>query len=172
MVVGSMAAFPNDVVETHSNHFANLTFNHNALTLLGNSRIKLHSNFSELLGGGIVVSTNTQYVVQAGCLSVAPVAKTSRYSVTPYEGRIYIRAESGSVMVKKTTSSPREISIPEGKTLAITNACRPGERMDFAGVNDTGYKIAMGAAAGAGAGAVCSLPQDISPDKRKRLCTK
>ncbi len=167
LVVGTMAAFPNNIVATHSNHFANLTFNRNTLTLLGNSKIKLLSNASELMGGGIVVSTSTQYEVLIGCLSVQPVGKPNTYSITPYQGRIYIRAEQGDVLVRKAIASAREVSIAQGKTLAITNACKAGEQMAFAADGDKIGKLVWGAAAGTGAGVVVAAPkQPISPDSR------
>jgi hypothetical protein len=169
-VVTTMAAFPGDVVETHSDHFSRLTLEENGLTLLGKSKIQLLPNAANLMSGGIVVSTDTKYEVRTDCFSVVPVSKSTKFSVTPYEGRIYVYAEQGDAVVRKTKPGQREVRVPQGKTLAIANACKPGERMDFAGQSDTAFKIAMGAAAASGVAVVCSLPQDISPDKRKKTC--
>lgn len=169
-VVTTMAAFPDDIVETHSEQFSKLTFAGNSLTLLGKSKIQLLPNAAKLLSGGIVISTDTHYEVQTDCLSVAPVSKPTRFSVTPYQGRTYVHAEQGDAVVRKDKPA-REIRVPQGKTLAITNACKPGERMDFASDGDKAFKIAMVAATAAGAAVVCSLPQDISADKRKRICS-
>ncbi len=170
-VVNTMAAFPKDVVETHSNNLAKLTFQGNILTLLGHSKITLLPDAAQLQGGGIVVSTQTKYEVHAECLSVVPVSAAARFSVTPYAGRIYVHAEQGEVLVKKTASVQREVRIPEGKTLAITHACKPGGLLDFATDNDMAYKIAMGGAAAAGVGTVCSLPTGKhSMSAESRVC--
>lgn len=157
-VVNTMAAFPKDVVETHSNNLAKLTFQGNILTLLGNSKIALLPDAAQLRGGGIVVATTTRYEVRSECFSAIPVSATAKFSVTPYAGRTYVHAEQGDVLVRKTASTAREVRVPEGKTLAITNPCQPGGRLDFASDNDTAYKIALGGGAAAGAATACSLP--------------
>ena len=164
----TMAAFTNDVVETHSDQFSKLTLKGNNLALLGKSKMQLLPNAAKLLDGGIVVTTETNFEVRSECFSVIPVSKSAKFSVTPYQGRLYVYAERGDAMVK--TMKSREMRVPQGKTLAITNPCQPGGRMDFASDADTRYLIAMGAAAAGGTAVVCSLPQDISPDQRKRAC--
>lgn len=171
-VVNTMAAFPKDVVETHSNNLAKLTFQGNILTLLGHSKITLLPDAAQLQGGGIVVSTATKYEVRGECFSVVPVAATAKFSVTPYAGRMYVHAEQGDLLVKKTgAASQREVRVPQGKTLAITHACKPGGRLDFASDNDTAYKIAMNGAAAAGVMTVCSLPTGKhSMSAESRVC--
>ena len=168
-VVATMVAGLNDVVETHTNHSASITFKDNTLTLLGNSRIRVRENAADLLSGGVSVTSKGRYAIQSDCLTVVPVPQEARYSVVPYQNRIYIDAEQSNVSVK-SNKSKREMSVPQGKTLAVTNACKPGELMDFAGQNDTWYKAAIGAAGPAGVTTVCSLPkgskQDMSAEKR------
>ena len=165
----TMAAFPDDVVESHSDKFSKLTFKGNNLALLGKSKMQLLPNAAKLLDGGIVVSTDTNFEVHSECFAVTPTSKSAKFSVTPYQGRMYVYAEQGDAVVKATKFS-REMRVPQGKTVAITDPCKPGGRIDFASDADKIYLIVMGGAAAAGTAVVCSLPQDISPDKRKRAC--
>jgi hypothetical protein len=143
IVVGKMAAFPDDEVKTHSDNVANITFAGNALTVLGKSQIKLHENSSELLSGGTVVATTTRFMVRSSCFSAEPVSSnSSRYFVYPYQGRIYIQSEIGELLVK----ARREMRVPAGKTLAITLCGKPGERVQFANKTEFPFKTVFGGA--------------------------
>jgi hypothetical protein len=169
MVVDKMAAFPEDDVETHSNKMANLTFTGNSLTVLGNSHIKLHEESADLISGGMVVSTASRFIVQSSCFSAQPVKATgSRYSVSPYQGRIYIHADQGDLLVK----TRREIRIPAGKTVAITSCGKPGEMVQFAGGNDGTLKAIFAGALAAGVGVAIALPdkQPVSSECPSHSC--
>jgi hypothetical protein len=98
--MNKMIAYPDDRIETHSGNHASMTFNGNTIIVLGNTNLKLEANAAELISGGTVVSTTTRYAVHSGCFSVQPSSASARYSVVPYQGRIYIHAEEGEVIVK------------------------------------------------------------------------
>jgi len=153
--VDKMAAFPEDDVETHSDKMANLTFSGSSVTVLGNSHIKLHVDAADLLAGGTSVTTSTRFAVRSGCFSAQPFdAINARYSVVPYQGRIYIHAEQGDLLVK----ARRELRVPAGKTAVISSCGKPGEILEFTSGSNLPYQIVFGTALAAGAIAITQQP--------------
>ena len=163
IVVDKMAAFPEDDVETHSEKMASLTFGGNTMIVLGNSHVRLHAAAADLLSGGTVVTTSTRFTVQSSCLSAQPIAMSnSKYSVVPYQGRIYIHAEQGDVLVK----ARRELRVPSGKTAVISSCGKPGEILEFASGSNLPYQIVFGSAVAAG---VIVITQPMSSESPKPI---
>jgi hypothetical protein len=168
MVMDKMAVFPEDEVETHSDKIASLTFTGNSLTVLGKSHIKFHAESADLLSGGTAVATKSRFLLKSSCFSAQPVAASgSRYSVVPNQGRIYIHAEQGDLLVK----AKREIRVPAGKTVAITSCGKPGEIIQFAGGSDFPFQAASaGALAGGTTTVVVFGKQPVSGECPNRSC--
>jgi hypothetical protein len=102
-------------------------------TVLGKSHIKFHTESADLLSEGTAVWTTSRFAIKSRCFSAQPVAAAgSRYSVVPYQGRIYIHAEQGDLLVKARP----EMRVPAGKTVAITSCGKSGEVMRFVGGNE------------------------------------
>jgi len=165
MVMNKMAAYPDDRIETHSDKHASVTLNGNSIVVLGNSNLKLEANAAELVSGGTVVKSSTQYVVHSSCFSVQP-AGPATYSVVPYQGRIYIHAEQGDIIVK----TRREMRVPAGKTVAIAACGKPAETLDFAGNREWPYKLVFGGATGAGIAVIPILPRNVSAECPHEPC--
>ena len=167
MVMDKMTVFPEDEVETHTDKVANLTARGTSLNVLGKSHIKYHVESAELLSGGTSVSTTSRFMIKSGCFSAQPAAETgSRYSVVPYQGRIYIHAEQGDLLVK----TKREMRVPSGKTVAITSCGKPGEVVQFAGDSNVISKLLFGSAVATGAASSIIIKQAISGECPTRSC--
>ena len=167
VVINQMAAFPENSVQTHSDKTARLSFHGNELTLLGNSRVQLHTDSAEL-SGGVVVTTTTRFIIKSDCFTAQPAASgSSRYSVVPYQGRLYIHAEQGDVLVK----AKRELHVPAGKTAAIIACGKPGQILEFTRDGDLIDKLVLGGAVAAGAATITNLPcQPVSAESPEKKC--
>ncbi len=160
-----MNAFPEDDVETHSDKMANLAFTGSSLTVLGKSHIKFHVDSADLISGGTSVFTTSRFVIKSSCFSAQPVvAAGSRYSVVPYQDRIYIRAEQGDLLVK----AKREVRVPSGKTVAITSCGKTGEVIQFTGGSDLPLQAVFAGAIGAAAATPLVIP--MSSECPTRSC--
>lgn len=147
-VTDKMSVFPNDDVETHSAKPAEVTFEGTSLTVLGNSHIRFHESFAELLSGGAIVTTRSEFTLRSSCLSAQPLTATiSRYSVVPFEKQVFIQVEQGDLLVK----ARKDVRVSAGKTVEITSCGKPDEAVHFIEKNGLALKglIAAGAAMGA-----------------------
>ncbi len=154
-----MLAFPDDIVETHSERPARLTFKGNVFTLLGNSKIKLNSeSVAELQSGGIIVASSSRYTITSACFVAQPVSTIdTRYAIVPHEGKIFIRSEVGDLKVT-SKASKQEVIVSHAGTAVFAGCGTPSAKLSVSGDSDRIYQGVFGSALGAGVAVVCTLP--------------
>jgi ferric-dicitrate binding protein FerR (iron transport regulator) len=139
-VSNRMAAFEEQVIETHTGEVATLTSKGNTVKLLGHSKLKVREPADELISGGAWVSTTARLALQSDCYSVRPTTENgTRYSVFPYEGKIHVEVEQGEVVIK----TRRTLRVTAGKGAVITSCGQSGELVQLLPKGVSPLKIAL-----------------------------
>lgn len=144
-VLDSMTIVPGDDLETRGSEFATLLLPGSSIRVLGGSRIRFQGSFAELISGQVSVATTSRFRLKSSCFEIEPIDKRSSiFDVVPYQGRIYVFAESGELLIR----GKRDLRIVGGKTASITGCGTTAERIELAGDKFPGKWVWGGAAAG------------------------
>lgn len=147
-VLDSMTILPGDELETRSAEFATVLLPGTSLRVLGLSRIRYRGDFAELIRGQVSVATTSRFRLKSNCFEIEPVDKSSSsFDVVPYQGRIYISAQNGDILIR----GKKGLRVAGGNTAAITGCGTSAERIEIAGNRFPG-KIVWGTAAAGGIG--------------------
>ncbi len=151
-VLDSMTILPGDELETRGTEFATVLLPGTSLRVLGLSRIRYRGDFAELISGQVAVATTSRFKLKTSCFEIEPIDKSSSsFDVVPYQGRIYISAQNGDILIR----GKKSLRVAGGKTAAITGCGTAAERIELAGDGFPGKRVWGGAAAaGIGTGVI------------------
>ena len=156
-VLDSMTILPGDELETRSTEFATVLLPGTSLRVLGLSHIRYRGDSVELINGQISVATTVHFRLEAGCVQVEPIDKTSSsFDIVPYQGRIYVSTQTGNVLIR----GKKDFRVTAGKTAAISGCGTPAERIEFASDRFPGRQV-WGSAAAGGIGAAVILKTQV-----------
>jgi hypothetical protein len=134
-----MRVFGGQMLQTKPGQSGELLLPGNSIRVLGDSRVRYLGDASELMSGGIVLSTSTGFAVSSGCMRALPTRDTTAsYTVRLVDKTVYVTVEAGEVNVK----SKREVRVPALKTAAIYCAS-PKQEIVIAG-HHLAAKMALG----------------------------
>jgi hypothetical protein len=155
-----MHVFGGQLLQTIPGRFSELLTRGSSLKLLGDTKLLFNDNSGELISGGVVLSTSSQFAVASGCASVTPLSTNARYMVQLQKSTIYVTAQQNSVAVK----TRKTVHVDAGKTVAVYCAS-VAQSIVFLG-RDLPAKVIMGSAAAATP--IAALPasdskSDMSP---------
>jgi len=101
----STAIFPNDTVQTQSNHEATISAAGSSVTVKSETLVQFDGDEIILDHGTLLISTTRELRVRVGCVTVIPdTAAWTQYDVTDVDGKVTVSARKSDVDIESRGS--------------------------------------------------------------------
>ena len=123
---GSMAIFPDALIETPRNTVARIELPGSAADVNAETMVQYQTNELVLDHGTVAVNTARAFRVRVGCITITPVnADWTHYEVTDVDGKVTVSAIKSDVYIEARTGKAQEAKQGPNKSRTIV---REGEQ--------------------------------------------